>query len=62
MAALVTSLQESDFMDDASCALILQMQSEDIDELFTSRKGKSREEVLSYSDLALDIFQEYFEV
>ena len=52
MAALVTSLQEFDLMDDASAALILQMQSEDIDELLISRKGKSREGELSYSDLA----------
>ncbi|KAL8880876.1 MAG: hypothetical protein Q9198_001802 [Flavoplaca austrocitrina] len=49
------SLQE---VDDASAALILQLQREDAEELQRSSKGKNREDVISDHDLAIELFQQ----
>ena len=52
------SLQE---VDDASAALILQLQREDAEELQRSCKGKNREDVVSDIDLAIKLFQQDLE-
>lgn len=44
-------------LDDATAALMLQVQSEDIDELLSAKKGKGREGDISDADLALAIYQ-----
>ncbi|KAL8867801.1 MAG: hypothetical protein Q9198_008386, partial [Flavoplaca austrocitrina] len=49
------SLQE---VDDASAALILQLQLQDAEELQRSSKGKNREDVVSDIDLAIELFQQ----
>lgn len=45
-------------VDDASAALILQLQREDAEELQRSSKGKHREDEVSDIDLALELFQQ----
>ena len=50
--------QAFDEIDDASAALILQMQREDVDELLASSKGKKRKREESDSDLAMAMFRD----
>ncbi|KAL8768849.1 MAG: hypothetical protein Q9209_005030 [Squamulea sp. 1 TL-2023] len=45
-------------MDDASAALILQLQQEDADELQRTSKGKGREDELSDAEFAIQLFQQ----
>ncbi|KAL8846113.1 MAG: hypothetical protein Q9221_008781 [Calogaya cf. arnoldii] len=45
-------------IDDASAALILQLQREDVEELQQSSKGKHREDEVSDADLAIELFQQ----
>ncbi|KAL8682875.1 MAG: hypothetical protein Q9186_001121 [Xanthomendoza sp. 1 TL-2023] len=47
-----------DQIDDASAALILQLQREDADELQRLGKGKGREDAVSDADLALQVYQQ----
>ena len=47
-----------DEVDDATAALIVQLQREDVEELQSSDKGKNRESDFSDADLAMTIFQE----
>ncbi|KAL8685279.1 MAG: hypothetical protein Q9224_005880, partial [Gallowayella concinna] len=47
-----------DQIDDASAALILQLQREDADELQRLDKGKGREDAVSDPDLALQLYQQ----
>ncbi|KAL8787672.1 MAG: hypothetical protein Q9213_002103 [Squamulea squamosa] len=49
------TLQE---VDEASAALILQLQQEDADELQRTSKGKGRENELSDADFAIQLFQQ----
>lgn len=49
------ALQE---IDDASAALILQLQREDAGELQRSSKGKNREDEVSDIDLAIELLQQ----
>ena len=58
MLAQTDRPQGFDLMDDASAALILQMQNADLEELLTGSKGKAREGEASDADLALALFQE----
>ena len=50
-----------DEIDDASAALILQLQREDVEELQRSFKGKNREDDVSDIDLAVKLFQQDLE-
>ncbi|KAL8643787.1 MAG: hypothetical protein Q9226_008120, partial [Calogaya cf. arnoldii] len=45
-------------VDDASAALILQLQREDVEELQRLSKGKHREDEVSDADLAIELFQQ----
>ena len=47
-----------DEVDDATAALIIQLQREDVEELQSSDKGKSRETDVSDADVAMTVFQE----
>ena len=47
-----------DEVDDATAALIIQLQHEDVEELQSSDKGKNRESDVSDTDLAMTTFQE----
>lgn len=50
-----------DYVDDATATLILQLQKRDIEELFDTNKGKSRDGEYSDADLALVIYQKELE-
>ena len=58
MLAQADCLQGISHVDDASAALILQMQDADLEELLTSSKGKGREGEVSDADLALALFEQ----
>lgn len=47
-----------DHLDDATAALILQLQDRDIEEHLRARKGKVRDDQLSDADLAMEIYQQ----
>ena len=58
MATAAVQSAELDFINDASAALILDLQTQDTQELLSGAKGKGREGNMSDTDYALTIFQE----
>lgn len=57
MAVDAPALNESDSRDDATAALILQLQNQDLEELLSAKKGKGREGQISDADIALATYQ-----